>query len=185
MRYATASREVHAWLWVDDGSGPCPDWATPYEAAAAAGTDATVVVRWGRSGDHLLLLYTGGTTGMPKGVMWRQDDLFGVLDANNTQRLPPEQDLAAVAGSHRDAPGPRNLPAAPLMHGTGLFNALSNLMIGGCDHHDGRSPLQRRGVPRHRRSRSASSRPRSSAMPSPSRSFAPSTPNPTAGTSPA
>ena len=31
---------------------------------------------WGRSGDDLLLLYTGGTTGMPKGVMWRQDDLF-------------------------------------------------------------------------------------------------------------
>ena len=39
------------------------------------------VAPWGRSGDDLLLLYTGGTTGMPKGVMWRQDDLFNVLGA--------------------------------------------------------------------------------------------------------
>ncbi len=122
--------EVRTWLWVDDGSGPCPDWATPYEAAAGAGTDDDVRGDWGRSGDHLLLLYTGGTTGMPKGVMWRQDDLFNVLDANNKKRLPPEQDLDAVADRISKA-GPRNMPAAPLMHGTGLFNALSNLMIGG------------------------------------------------------
>ena len=122
--------KVRTWLWVDDGSGPCPDWAIPYEAAAAAGTDENVSGPWGRSGDHLLLLYTGGTTGMPKGVMWRQDDLFGVLDANNKKRMPPEQDLDAIA-ERITRPGPRNMPAAPLMHGTGLFNALSNLMIGG------------------------------------------------------
>ena len=121
---------VQTWLWVDDGSGPCPSWATPYEAAAAAGTDDNVSGPWGRSGDHLMLLYTGGTTGMPKGVMWRQDDLFGVLDSNNKKRMPPEQDLDAVADRIVKA-GPRNMPAAPLMHGTGLFNAISNLMVGG------------------------------------------------------
>ncbi len=122
--------KVQTWLWVDDASGPCPDWAMPYESAATAGTDENVSSPWGRSGDHLLLLYTGGTTGMPKGVMWRQDDLFGVLDANNKKRMPPEQDLDAVAERIVKA-GPRNMPAAPLMHGTGLFNALSNLMVGG------------------------------------------------------
>ncbi len=121
---------IHTWLWVDDGTGACPDWATPYEAAASAGTDVNAVAEWGRSGDHLLLLYTGGTTGMPKGVMWRQDDLFGVLDANNKQRMPPDQDLDAVRGRITKA-GPRNMPAAPLMHGTGLFNVISNLMVGG------------------------------------------------------
>ncbi|MGH9269812.1 MAG: acyl-CoA synthetase, partial [Ilumatobacteraceae bacterium] len=122
---------IRTWLFVDDGSGgPCPDWAVDYDAAAAAAPPHRVVGPWGRSGDHLLLLYTGGTTGMPKGVMWRQDDLFGALDAANKKRLPPEQDLAAAAG-RVVKPGPRNLPAAPLMHGTGLFNALSNLMIGG------------------------------------------------------
>jgi acyl-CoA synthetase (AMP-forming)/AMP-acid ligase II len=121
---------IRLWLWVDDGSGPCPDWATPYEAAATTPTTGHVQGPWGRSGDHLLLLYTGGTTGLPKGVMWRQDDLFGALDSANRKRLPPEEDLAA-ATARVTKPGPRNLPAAPLMHGTGLFNALSNLMVGG------------------------------------------------------
>jgi acyl-CoA synthetase (AMP-forming)/AMP-acid ligase II len=122
--------KVRTWLWVDDGTGPCPDWATPYEDATTTGTVEPVSGPWGRSGDHLLLLYTGGTTGMPKGVMWRQDDLFGVLDANNKKRMPPEEDLDAVAERITRA-GPRNMPAAPLMHGTGLFNAISNLMVGG------------------------------------------------------
>ena len=82
---------IRTWLWVDDGSGGRPDWAVDYAAAVAASSDSTrVVAPWGRSGDHLVLLYTGGTTGMPKGVMWRQDDLFGALDAANKQRLPPE-----------------------------------------------------------------------------------------------
>ncbi|WP_420450689.1 AMP-binding protein [Ilumatobacter sp.] len=125
---------ITTWLWVADGSeegaGSCPEWATPYEAAAETGDAEAVRGPWGRSGDHLVLLYTGGTTGMPKGVMWRQDDLFGVLDANNRQRLPPEQDLDA-ATSRIDGPGPRNMPSAPLMHGTGLFNAISNTIIGG------------------------------------------------------
>jgi acyl-CoA synthetase (AMP-forming)/AMP-acid ligase II len=120
---------IRTWLWVDDGHGECPAWAQPYEDAATTPTDRTVAP-WGRSGDHLLLLYTGGTTGMPKGVMWRQDDLFGALDAANRKRLPPEQDLDA-ARERITKPGPRSLPAAPLMHGTGLFNAMSNMMIGG------------------------------------------------------
>ncbi len=121
---------VETWLWVDDGTGACPEWARPYEDAAVAGTDADVSAPWGRSPDHLVLLYTGGTTGMPKGVMGRQDDVFGALDANNRKRMPPEQDLDAVA-DRVSKPGPRNMPAAPLMHGTGWFNAVSNLMIGG------------------------------------------------------
>ena len=68
--------KVKLWLWVDDDHGPCPTWATPYEAAAAAGTAEPTVAPWGRDGDQLIFMYTGGTTGMPKGVMWRQDDLI-------------------------------------------------------------------------------------------------------------
>jgi 3-oxocholest-4-en-26-oate---CoA ligase len=120
---------VELWLWVDDGSGPCPAWAVPYESAATSDPGRTSGP-WGRSGDHLFLLYTVGTTGTPKGVMWRQDDMFRALDANNRRRMPPEQDLGALERRVTKA-GPRGLPGAPLMHGTGLFNAISTLMIGG------------------------------------------------------
>ena len=122
-------RRIRTWLWVDDGTGPCPDWATPYERIASP-WPGRIAARWGRHGDHLLLLYTGGTTGMPKGVMWRQDDLFRALDRMSRSRLPPPADLADVV-ARLDRPGPANLPAAPLMHGTGLFNAFSTLCIGG------------------------------------------------------
>jgi 3-oxocholest-4-en-26-oate---CoA ligase len=120
---------VRLWLWVDSDSGVCPAWATSYEVAANCAPGRTSGP-WGRSGDHLILLYTGGTTGMPKGVMWRQDDVFGALDANNRKRMPPEQDLVAI-GERVTRPGPRGMPGAPLMHGTGFFNAVSTLMVGG------------------------------------------------------
>ena len=126
--------KVRTWLWVDDDSGSCPDWATPYEAAAAAGTPTKVAGPWGRSGDHLLLLYTGGTTGMPKGVMWRQDDLCRSLvgTVNPTIKdTDPDDDLSAVRAAVT-APGMIGMPACPLMHGTGLFTQMIMLSSGGC-----------------------------------------------------
>ena len=62
-------------LAVEDGSGvDVPDGAIDYEAALA---EAPAHRDWsGRSGDDLYIAYTGGTTGMPKGVMWRHEDLF-------------------------------------------------------------------------------------------------------------
>lgn len=120
---------IGLWLWVDDGTFPCPAWALPYETAATRDAGRTAGP-WGRSGDHLFLLYTGGTTGLPKGVMWRQDDLFLALDASNRRRMPPEPDLDAV-GERVTKAGPRGMPGAPLMHGTGLLNALATMIIGG------------------------------------------------------
>ena len=55
-----------------------PAWALDYNSVVAA-KKAPVVPVAERSGDDMLFLYTGGTTGMPKGVMWRQEDLFAVL----------------------------------------------------------------------------------------------------------
>jgi acyl-CoA synthetase (AMP-forming)/AMP-acid ligase II len=120
---------VHTWLWVDDGSGPCPSWAIDYSVACIDARSA--IAPWPRRGDDLLLIYTGGTTGMPKGVMWRQEDLILALDSGNRRPLPSLPD-PSVLDARSVKPGPRNLPAAPLMHGTGLFNAMSNLMVGGC-----------------------------------------------------
>jgi 3-oxocholest-4-en-26-oate---CoA ligase len=122
--------KVTTWLWVDDGNGPCPSWATPYEDAAAVHPER-IVPPWGRSGDQLLMTYTGGTTGMPKGVMWRQDDLFRTLVS---QMNPIYRDAEATADLVRQSvtqPGPIGLPACPLMHGTGLYTQLIVLSLGG------------------------------------------------------
>ena len=121
---------VRTWLWVDDGSGNCPDWAVPYETAVATGTER-VVAPWGRGDDDLLMIYTGGTTGMPKGVMWRQDDLVrGVIGAS-AKRFRGPADYRMI----RDVfvrPGKVGVPACPLMHGTGWFSALAVLSTAGC-----------------------------------------------------
>ncbi len=113
-------RGIRLWLWVNDRNGRCPDWATPYAEVADRHVDR---VDPARSGDDLILLYTGGTTGQPKGVMWPQDTLFRMLEELNGR------DVAARA---LDRPGPRVLPAPPLMHGTALFFALPVLGQGGC-----------------------------------------------------
>jgi 3-oxocholest-4-en-26-oate---CoA ligase len=123
--------KVRGWIWVDDGSGPCPDWAIAYEDAAKASGDR-VRAPWGRSGDHINMLYTGGTTGMPKGVMWRQADLFTSFNASALGvRHPDEPDLD-TARANIQGPGPVHLPACPLMHGTGMFTSMGAWDGGGC-----------------------------------------------------
>ena len=88
-RCEQACRGSGTWLWVDDGASRCPDWALPYETASGEADGSAQRWRpWGRSPDDLLLIYTGGTTGMPKGVMWRQDDLFAVLNRTGELRYP-------------------------------------------------------------------------------------------------
>jgi acyl-CoA synthetase (AMP-forming)/AMP-acid ligase II len=118
---------VRLWLWVDDGTVPCPGWATPYDTAAALPGGATP----DRSGDDLWLVYTGGTTGAPKGVMWRQDDLLRVLNGRAAVPLPLDADLDAVRGLIRQ-PGPVALIVSPLMHAAAAVRAFPVLNSGGC-----------------------------------------------------
>ncbi|MGO9195932.1 MAG: AMP-binding protein [Acidimicrobiales bacterium] len=128
---------VKLWIHADDGSERCPEWAMPYDDAANAlepGEDTHVRGQVPRSGDDLYFLYTGGTTGMPKGVMWRQDDLFALLNSGSPMPMPEDRGLDGVRetiAALSSAP-PVVLPACPLMHGTGAFTAFSCLMLGGC-----------------------------------------------------
>jgi len=122
---------IRGWIWVDDDSGPCPDWATPYDEAAKSAT-ARTAAPWGRSGDDLFMVYTGGTTGLPKGVMWRQDDLFARLIDSGVRHYPLDGGMEAVRQAlTTKASTVALLPACPLMHATGWFSANTTLAEGG------------------------------------------------------
>ena len=123
---------IKIWLWIDDGSGPCPSWATPYERAAA--DTAAPPMPWQPDGDDLILVYTGGTTGMPKGVMWRQDDLFVRLNTERGDVFPETPDREFIR-SHVSTEGRPHLTAAPLMHGAGLLTCFLVLSRGGAISH--------------------------------------------------
>ena len=127
--------KVLRWYVVADETGTGPDWATSYEEIVTAGFHITPG-RVDPAGDDLLLLYTGGTTGMPKGVMWRQDDLFNVLGAGGsplTGVAPAEGIDELVSRLDPALPtGPVTLVACPLMHGTGQFSAINTMSVGGC-----------------------------------------------------
>jgi len=83
-----------------------------------------------RSADDLYIVYTGGTTGMPKGVMWRHEDLFfAALMGGNPYGPPPERPEQvgenAKAGHVLTA-----LPAAPLMHAAAQWATLIYMFSG-------------------------------------------------------
>ncbi len=121
---------IRTWLVVEDGTGAdVPAFARPYEDLATRGDGSPLGNT--RSPDDLFFLYTGGTTGMPKGVMWRQDSLRrALLNPALVARMPV--DLADHLDIVREAGrGPVSLPACPLMHGTGLFTGLSAMVAGG------------------------------------------------------
>src|SRR5690606_33444159 len=104
---------------LEDGSDASCDGldAIGYEAAMAAGIPERDFPP--RSGDDLYILYTGGTTGMPKGVLWRHEDVFfamgGGIDVLTGERAQRPEDLAERG---KRMGGPLTfLPGAPLMHG--------------------------------------------------------------------
>jgi fatty-acyl-CoA synthase len=115
---------VRLWLQVDDGSGGALlPGALDYESALAAAEPAPPV---GLSPDDLYVLYTGGTTGMPKGVLWRQEDIFYAALAGGSRPATIDEIVAkAKAG------GVRSLPAPPFMHGAAHWVAFNMWHAGG------------------------------------------------------
>jgi fatty-acyl-CoA synthase len=109
---------IQAWLCVRAPETPLPPWAIDYEDAVATGADNFAP---DRSDEDLWLLYTGGTTGVPKGVVWRQSDLLGYL----LEASPTSPRFQSTAGA------PLHVCACPLMHGTGSFTSFQALTAGG------------------------------------------------------
>ncbi len=116
-------------LQVADGSGAALlPGAHDYEAALAGSSAAKPDVT--PSADDLYCMYTGGTTGMPKGVLWRQVDCLAAnLDGRDRHgvALP---DVAAFVARARKRTHNIVLPAPPFMHGAGCQTALSALCSG-------------------------------------------------------
>jgi len=116
--------KVELWIQVADDSGESLlPGAIDYEDSLAAARPAPL--RDDVSPDDLYILYTGGTTGMPKGVLWRQEDIF--LSA----LYPGKVDSLDAVVERAASGGPRVLPSPPFMHGAAHWVAFNMWHVGG------------------------------------------------------
>jgi fatty-acyl-CoA synthase len=123
-------RKVETFIEVTDGSPPA-NFAHDFETLAREGDGSPLKIE--RSPEDEFFIYTGGTTGMPKGVIWTHHDLRETQLIALRKLGPVPEDLDQVVEAIKVAgPGPRLLPACPLMHGTGLLMANSTMLAGGC-----------------------------------------------------
>ncbi|AYE98754.1 acyl-CoA synthetase [Mycobacterium paragordonae] len=116
-------------IHVDDESGNAPlPGAVRYEELLASVSDEPLDVV--PSPDDLYMLYTGGTTGMPKAVLWRQHDIFmNAMGGRTFGTGEPVRSLEEIVERSRPD-GPGSMTAAPLMHGAAQWAAFINLCAG-------------------------------------------------------
>ncbi len=123
--------DVRLWVEVTDDEQPRAEFAVSYEALAEIGEGEGLKLK--RSGDDMLFIYTGGTTGMPKGVMWALDDLWhaGAAGATPATGMVPPADLDEHCRNVAATPAGPLIPCCPQMHGTGLLTSVAALSMGG------------------------------------------------------
>ena len=112
----------------DDSGNDLLEGAVEYEEALASSDP--VAPNPELSGDDLYILYTGGTTGMPKGVLWRQEDIFfGALGGQPLGGSKHESIDSVVEAAKLG--NMRALPAPPFMHGASHWMAFTCMHQGG------------------------------------------------------
>ena len=122
--------ELEVLIQVADDSGhPLLPGAVDYEQALRESSVERPDLPW--SPDDLYILYTGGTTGMPKGVLWRQHDVFMAALGGRTRDGRTPRTVADVVERARQGMGNRVLACAPMMHGAGHWTSFIALHGGG------------------------------------------------------
>jgi acyl-CoA synthetase (AMP-forming)/AMP-acid ligase II len=107
-----------------------PDAVKVADYAAALAAAPTARPGNQRSGDDKLIIYTGGTTGLPKGVLWRHEDFFFSALAGGNHYGPPRLTVAEVVAAAAAVPSGGYLITAPMMHGAGTYTLFSALLLG-------------------------------------------------------
>jgi fatty-acyl-CoA synthase len=121
--------KVQTFIEITDGEAA--SFAERFDDLAREGDGSPLNLN--RSPQDEFFIYTGGTTGMPKGVIWTHNDLREThLTALRRLGPVPETMEALVEALTLIGPGARLLPACPLMHGTGMLMAMATMLSGGC-----------------------------------------------------
>ncbi|PUB26010.1 acyl-CoA synthetase (AMP-forming)/AMP-acid ligase II [Promicromonospora sp. AC04] len=118
-------------LAVPDDDGPTAP-GRPFATAL----DAEPLAPRSLSPDHQIFMFTGGTTGTPKAVVWTHGNLFDSqlfsIYGSLPVVVPKDLDEVTRIAARTDLPPTVTLPLTPLMHALALFNVMNALVLGGC-----------------------------------------------------